>query len=62
MVKVHSFSGAYTSDMHDFLKPFIKKKPSRIIVHCGTKDLVSNQVENIAMNIKTLQIPSHPME
>ena len=50
-VKVHSFSGADTSDMHDFLKPLIKKKPSRIIVHCGTNDLASNQVENIAMNI-----------
>ena len=53
-VKVHSFSGADTSDMHDFLKPLIKKKPSRIIVHCGTNDLASNQVENIAMNIKNL--------
>ena len=40
--------------MHDFLKPLIKKKPSRIIVHCGTNDLASNQVENIAMNIKNL--------
>ena len=61
-VKVHSFRGADTSDMHDFLKPLIKKKPSRIIVHCGTNDLASNQVANIAMNIKTSQIPSHPME
>ena len=40
--------------MHDFLKPLIKKKPSRIIVHCGTNDLANNQVENIAMNIKNL--------
>ena len=53
-VKVHSFSGADISDMHDFLKPLIKKKPSRIIVHCGTNDLASNQVEIIAMNIKNL--------
>ena len=35
-VKAHSFSGADTSDMHNFLKPLIKKKPSRIIVHCAT--------------------------
>ena len=61
-VKVHSFSDADTSDMHDFLKPLINKKLSRIIVHCGTNDLASNQVENIAMNIKTSQIPSNPME
>ena len=61
-VKVHSFSGADTSNMHDFLEPLIKKKPSRIIVYCGTNDLASNQVENIAMNIKTSQIPSHPVE
>ena len=51
-MKVHSFSGADTSDTHDFLKTLIKKKPSRIYVHCGTNDLASNQVENTAMNIK----------
>ena len=51
-VKVHSFSGAETSDVHDFLKPLIKKKPSRTIVYCSTNDLASNQVENIPMNIK----------
>ena len=61
-VKVHSFSGVGTSDMHDFLKPLIKKKQSRIIVHCGRNDLASNQVENISLNIKTSQIPSNRME
>ena len=54
-VKVHSFSGADTSDMHDFMKPLVKKKSSRIIVNCGTNDLASNQVQNIAMNIKNLE-------
>ena len=53
-MKVQSFSGADTSDMHDFLKPLIKKKRSRIMVHCSTNDLASNQVENIPMNIKDL--------
>ena len=47
-----TLSGADTSNMHDFLKPLIKKKPSRIIVHCGTNDLAINQVENIPMNIR----------
>ena len=53
-VKVYSFSGADTSDMHDFLKPLIKKKLSRIIAHCGTNNLASKQVQNIMMSIKDL--------
>ena len=32
-VIVHSFPGATVSDMEDYLKPLIKKRPARIILH-----------------------------
>ena len=40
-VRTYSFSGADTTDMHDFIRPLIKKKPEEIILHVGTTDLTS---------------------
>ena len=38
-VKINSFPGATTSDMFDFLKPFLKKDPDHVILNIGTDDL-----------------------
>lgn len=35
-VKVSSFTGCTTEDMHDFIKPLLRKKPDEIILHVGT--------------------------
>ena len=40
-VKTYSFNGADTTDMHDFTRPLLKKKPEEIILHVGTNDLTS---------------------
>ena len=53
-VKVHSFSGATTEDMTDFLKPLFKKKPAHLIIHAGTNDLAYDEPEEIAKNIVAL--------
>ena len=53
-VKVHSFSGATTEDMTDFLKPLFKKKPAHLIIQAGTNDLAYNEPEEIAKNIVAL--------
>ena len=37
-VKVHSFSGANTDEMQHFLKPLLNRRPSHVILHCGTND------------------------
>ena len=50
-VKVRSFPGATTSDMTDFVKPIIRKKPESVILHVGTNDLKSNPEAQIADNI-----------
>ena len=38
MVKVYSFSGATTEEMKYFLQPLLERKPSHVILHCGTND------------------------
>ena len=55
-VKVHSFSGANTSDMTHFLQPLIKKKPDHILIHIGTNDLRDTSLipDDIAHNVVNL--------
>ena len=53
-VKVHSFSGAKTEDMTDFLKPLLKKKPAHLIIHAGTNDLAYHEPKGTAKNIGAL--------
>ena len=51
-VVVKSFSGATTDCMKDYIKPAIKQKPDRFIVHIGTNDLKSNDTAStISKNI-----------
>ena len=51
-VKVHCFPGAALSDMEDYLKPLIKQRPARIILHCGTNDLSTSQPAQVAEDIR----------
>lgn len=37
-VKVRSFPGAKVEDMTDYIKPLLKKRPDRIILHVGTNN------------------------
>ena len=37
-VKVRCFPGCTISDMNDYCKPILKKKPSHIVLHVGTND------------------------
>ena len=53
-VTVKSFSGAPSSDMVDFVRPFVRKKPKEVIVHVGTNDITKNidTVQNLKKIIK----------
>ena len=58
-VVVKSFTGATTSDMEDYVKPVIRKKPQKLILHVGTNDLkklppnrVAEGIANIATQIQ----------
>ena len=49
--KVHSFSGATTTEMKHFIKPLVQRKPSEIILHVGTNDVDIHSAEEVADNI-----------
>ena len=40
--------------MESHIKPTLKNKPERIIIHCGTNDLKNNKPQSIADNILSL--------
>ena len=50
-VKVHSFSGATTTEMKHFIKPLVQRKPSEIILLVGTNDVDIHSTEEVADNI-----------
>ena len=52
--KVRSFSGATTTDLEDYLKPLLRKKPDKIILVVGTNDIQHPPVADILKNIKRL--------
>ena len=55
MVKVHSFSGAITEKMKYSLKSLLERKPSHVILHCGTNDLAQgSSCKEVAQRIINL--------
>ena len=54
-VKVRPCPGAYVDDMHDYLKPLLKKKPTNIIIHIGSNDSFSKTADAIANEISNLK-------
>ena len=55
-VKVHSFSGANTSDMTHFLQSLMKKKPDHVLIHIGTNNFCDTLMspDDIAHNVINL--------
>ena len=53
-VIVKSFPGATTTEMNDYLKPTLKRKPQRIILHTGTNYLSKSSPVQVAGNIVDL--------
>ena len=54
IVSVKSFSGATVDDMGDFLKPSIRKRPDKLIIHAGTNDVRSSSPTTIAKKVTEL--------
>ena len=59
-VKVATFPGCAIRDVHDHIKPFLRKKPDQIIIHVGTNSLrdtespspYCNEIINLVSSIK----------
>jgi len=53
-VQIKSFPGATTEDLVDYIKPSLKRKPDKIIIHAGINDLKNNNPKTIAKRLKTI--------
>ena len=55
-VKVRSFSGALVKDLHNYLIPLLKKRPSNIILMAGTNDAVMSTSTAILQELLLLKV------
>ena len=53
-VIVKPFPGATVEDMQSYIKPALKRSPSRVILHAGTNDLKTKQPQEIADSLVDL--------
>ena len=49
-----SFSGCTIDDMSDFVKPFLRRKPDKIILHIGTNNLSTDEPRQLGEKIVDL--------
>ena len=56
LVVTKSFSGATVECMEHYVKPTLKKKQDVMIIHCGTNNIRSTDVDTLADNIINLAI------
>ena len=54
-IKVRSFPGATILDMKDHIKPLIRKKPSKIILHVSTNDAADLNADEILADLLDLK-------
>ena len=57
--KIRSFPGSTIDDLYDYIKPLLKKKPTNVIIHCGTNDaqnksagMILNELNNLKVHIE----------
>ena len=53
-VSSHSFPGATVEDMHDFIKPLLRRKPEKVILHVGTNNVKNDNPKRIKGKITEL--------
>ena len=52
--KVRSFQGSTIKDLHDYIKPLLKKKPDKIVLVIGTNEMVNEKLLDILKSLKSL--------
>ena len=50
-MKVRSFPGATLDDMIDYLRPLLRKKPDRVLLHAATNDAINHNANDIIQKI-----------
>ena len=54
-MKVRSFPGAVIDDLYDYMRPLLRKRPSNVIIHCGTNDSMTSSAKEIADKLLLLR-------
>ena len=54
-VKVRIFRGATIDDMKDFLKPYLKRSPTNLILHVGTNNSINDSSSVILNKLLSLK-------
>ena len=52
--KVRCFRGSTVDDLHDYIKPLLRKRPDKIILVIGTNDIENKSVADVLKGIKSL--------
>lgn len=52
--KVRCFRGSTVGDLHDYIKPLLRKRPDKIILIIGTNDIENKAVADVLKGIKSL--------
>ena len=55
MMKVRSFPGATTDDMIHYLRPLLRRRPSRVVLHVGTNDTSAHNSKEIVNKLIRLR-------
>ena len=55
LVKVRLFPGSTVDDLSHYIIPIIRKKPTNMIIHTGTKDTPSSTSREIQGNLLKLK-------
>ena len=50
-IKVRSFPGATLDDMIDYLRPLLRKRPDRVLLHAATNNAISHDSNEIIQKI-----------
>ena len=53
-VQSFSFAGAKVEDMNDFVKPLLRRRPDKVIVHVGTNNVKDDNPKRVKVKISEL--------
>ena len=53
-VQSYSFAGAKVEDMNDFVKPLLRRRPDKVIVHVGTNNVKDDNPKRVKVKISEL--------
>ena len=54
-MKVRTFPGGEVNDLYDYIRPLLRKKPSRVIIHVASNDANKSNAKDITDKLLRLR-------